>query len=218
MDGTKLYQNREDAGYQLAIQLEKYKKGPNAIVLALPRAGVPVAYQVAKHMSLPLDVFVVRKLGVPFQPELAMGAIASGGIHYFNKDILSQLNLSEDQINHVVEQEMIELKRREAKYCEGREFPDISDKIVILVDDGIATGASIIAAIMALKKNLPKKIILAVPVTPQDTVKKIASLVYKFVCLYPAPFFYGVGQFYEDFSQTQDSEVQFFLQQSKENK
>ncbi len=211
MDGNKTFKDRAEAGQQLAKQLMQYQDDSNAIVLALPRGGVPVAYEVAKVLHLPLDVFLVRKLGVPFQKELAMGAIASGGTMFFNDDILSELNISQNDIDAVIAKETAELSRRENLYRSDHVFPDVSGKTIVLVDDGIATGATIHAAIVALKKMSPKKIIAAVPVAPLSTVNEMTALVDEFVCLNPATNFYGVGGFYEDFAQTTDDQVQSLL-------
>lgn len=216
MDGFTLFQDRYDAGRRLTDLLSQYKNDTNTIILALPRGGIPVAYEVANKLHLPLDIFVVRKLGAPFQEELAMGAIASGGAIFFNEDVIAHLDITEEDINHVIEKEKTELQRREKKYREGREFPNISGKKIILIDDGIATGASIHAAIIALKKLSVKKIILAVPVAPESTVSELTPLVDEILCLYAAPIFYGVGQFYNDFSQTTDDEVIRLLSKTKE--
>lgn len=212
MDGIT-FQNRFDAGDRLASRLQSYQNDPDTIVLALPRGGVPVASRIAKRLGLPLDIFVVRKLGVPFQEELAMGAIASGDVVFFNKKIIHDLRISETDIQHVVASEKAELSRREKKYRQNRPFPKLLKKNVILVDDGIATGASMHTAIIALRKFSPKKIILAVPVAPRETVSAFSVLADEMICLYPADIFYGVGAFYEDFSQTTDEEVLALLQE-----
>lgn len=207
MDGFTLFQNRYDAGRRLADQLIQYQNDANTIILALPRGGVPVAYEVAKKLHLPLDIFVVRKLGVPFHEELAMGAIASGDAVFFNEDVISNLDVTKDDIHHVIEKEKRELERREKKYRSEQVYPNITGKKIILIDDGIATGASIHSAIIALKKLSVDKIIIAVPVAPESTIFELKSLVDEIICLYPATIFYGVGQFYDDFSQTTDEEV-----------
>lgn len=207
MDDYTLFQDRYDAGRKLADQLIEYQNDINTIVLALPRGGVPVAYEVAKKLHLPLDIFVVRKLGVPFHAELAMGAIASGDAIYFNDDVITNLNLTKNEISAVIEKEKIELQRREKKYRAGHVFSDLIGKKVILIDDGIATGATIRSAIIALKKLSVKKIIIAVPVAPDSTLSELTPLVNEVVCLYSASIFHGVGQFYTDFSQTNDDEV-----------
>jgi putative phosphoribosyl transferase len=207
MDGTSLFQNRFDAGERLSRQLQSYRNDPNTIILALPRGGVPVGYAIAKALQLPLDILIVRKLGVPFQEELAMGAIASGDVIFFNDDVIADLGISEAQINRVIEAQKAELSRREKKYRQDRPFPAIEQKNIILVDDGIATGATMHAAIIALRKLSVKKIIMAVSVAPRETLAKFSKLVDEVACLHSADVFYGVGAFYEDFSQTTDEEV-----------
>lgn len=207
MDGFTAFKDRSEAGQRLANQLIHYRNDPNTLVLALPRGGVPIAYQVAKKLHLPLDIFVVRKLGVPFHEELAMGAIASGDAVFFNEDVIANLGPTKNDIKRVIEKEKTELQRREKKYRGGRAFPAIAGKKIILIDDGIATGASIHSAIIALKKLSAQKIIIAVPVAPESTVSELKPLVDEIVCLHSAAIFYGVGQFYHDFSQTTDEEV-----------
>lgn len=207
MNGFKLFHDRADAGIQLADKLIQYQNNPNALVLALPRGGVPVGYEIAKKLQLPFDIFLVRKLGAPFQKELAMGAIASGDVIFLNEDIILSLGISEDEIQRIISEEKRELERREIKYRQGHSAKKITEKDIILVDDGIATGASIHVTILALKKLNPTSIVLAVPVAPESTLPNLAPLVNKIVCLFPATIFYGVGAFYEDFTQTSDEEV-----------
>lgn len=207
MDGSAVFQNRFDAGERLARQLQSYRNDPNTLILALPRGGVPVAYAIAKALQLPLDVLVVRKLGAPFQEELAMGAVASGDVIFFNDDLIADLDVSEAEITRVIDAQTAELSRREKKYRQDRAFPIVREKNIILVDDGIATGATMHAAIIALRKLLAKKIIMAIPVAPRPTLTHLSTLVDAVVCLHPADVFYGVGAFYEDFSQTTDEEV-----------
>ena len=178
------------------------------MILALPRGGVPVAYEVAKQLQLPLDVFLVRKLGAPYYKELAMGAIASGGVTILNSSVISNLNISEDEINSVKEQEEKELKRREVQYRNGRPFPTIHGKHIILIDDGIATGTTMQAAVTALKELTPAKIIVAVPVAASMSVATLQAFVDEIVCVATPEPFYAVGAvFYEVFSQTSDEEV-----------
>jgi len=168
---------------------------------------VPVAYEIAETLGLPLDVFIVRKLGVPGHSELAMGAIATGGAFVYNTDIVSQLGISEEEINHVLEAEKRELQRREVAYRGDREFPELKDKTVILVDDGIATGASIRAALKALRQLPLKKLVVAVPVADQSIVSNMAGLCDEFICPLQPDNLRAVGFWYEDFSQTEDEEV-----------
>jgi predicted phosphoribosyltransferase len=201
------FTDRQQAGQLLAEQLTSYTHRSDVIVLALPRGGVPVAYEIAKALSLPLDIFIVRKLGVPGHEELAMGAIASGGVQFFNEALIRQLHLSKQDIERIIQSEERELKRREWLYRGKRPFPTLSHKTILLVDDGIATGATMKTAIKALRKQNPSAIVVAVPVSPPDTSKEIETLVEKTICLLKPPFFDAVGNWYEHFSQTTDDEV-----------
>ena len=201
------YIDRFDAGKVLAKFLKEYYNKPDVIVLALPRGGVPVAYEIAKSLAVSLDVFIVRKLGVPWHEELAMGAIASGGTVIFNEDIIQMLNVSKTEINQVIQSEQDELKRREQMYRGDRVFPVLTDKTIILVDDGIATGATIQAAIKGIRQHNPAKIIVAVPVAATETYETIKKLADQIICPQTPSHFYAVGAWYENFSQTTDEEV-----------
>ena len=201
------YIDRFDAGKVLAKFLKEYYNKPDVIVLALPRGGVPVAYEIAKSLAVSLDVFIVRKLGVPWHEELAMGAIASGGTVVFNEDIIQTLNVSKTEINQVIQSEQDELKRREQMYRGDRVFPVLTDKTIILVDDGIATGATIQAAIKGIRQHNPAKIIVAVPVAATETYETIKKLADQIICPQIPSHFYAVGAWYENFSQTTDEEV-----------
>jgi len=201
------YTDRYEAGKILANQLESYAKNKDVIVLALPRGGVPVAAQISKYLSVPLDVFVVRKLGVPGHEELAMGAIASGDTIIFNQDIIHQLNISESEIKQVILSEQIELMRRENQYRGSNPFPSLFNKIVILVDDGIATGATMRAAIKAVKKCAPQQLIIAVPVAAVSTIEELSAWVDRIICPITSSDFYAVGAWYDHFEQTTDEEV-----------
>ena len=207
--------DRQDAGVVLAKQLSDYANQSNVIVLALPRGGVPVAYEVAVALSVPLDVFIVRKLGVPGYEELAMGAIASGGTAIFNEPLIHNLNLDHASIDAVLQSEQKELVRREHLYRGDRSFPALSGKIIILVDDGIATGATMRAAVMALRKHQPTSIIIAVPVAAREACEEMAKLVDKIICPLRPINFHAVGLWYENFSQTADSEVIELLEKSR---
>ena len=207
----RAFSNRADAGRQLAEKLEKYARLDDVIVLGLPRGGVPVAYEVAKHLHAPLDVFIVRKLGVPGFEELAAGAIASGGVRVLNEDVVRAIPYATEAIEAVTAKETAELQRREQTYREGRPAPDLRDKIVILVDDGLATGATMRAAIKALRERGTAKIIAAVPVGPPETCEEVAKEADEAVCLNTPPFFQAVGQYYQDFSQTSDDDVRDLL-------
>lgn len=211
MGVERLFANRTEAGHRLAESLRAYKEHPDAIVLGLPRGGVPVAYEVARQLGLPLDVFVVRKLGVPGYEELAMGAIASGNVSVLNDDVVRALPNPQAMIDMVMAQEKLELARRETHYRQDRPSPSLRGRIVILVDDGLATGATMRAAAAALRKQEAAKIIVAVPVGAPETCQELASEVDETVCAIMPAVFHGVGQFYDDFSQTSDEEVRELL-------
>jgi len=210
---TMTYQfvNRAQAGRLLAARLTHYASRQHTIVLALPRGGVPVAFEIARVLSVPLDVFLVRKLGLPGQQELAMGAIATGGVRVLNKEVVDYLAIPQRIIDMVARQEQQELERRERLYRGDRPAPEVRGVTVILVDDGLATGSSMRAAIAALKKLEPGRIVVAVPVAPRSTVEELGKDVDEVVCvLMPEPFD-GVGRWYRDFSQTTDQEVRILL-------
>lgn len=203
--------NRVDAGRQLAERLKAYAKERNVIVLGIPRGGVPVAYEVASELAAPLDVFVVRKLGVPWQPELAFGAIASGEVRILDDEVVESAGISHLEIERVAAREEIELQRREKMYRGGRPALALEGKTVILVDDGIATGASTRAAITALRQLGPRRIVLAAPVAPGPTYRRLRGEVDDFVCVHTPETFYAIGEFYDDFSQVSDEEVMELL-------
>jgi putative phosphoribosyl transferase len=207
----RAFSNRAEAGRQLAEKLETYRGREDVIVLGLPRGGVPVAYEVAKRLSAPLDLFIVRKLGVPGFEELAAGAIASGGVRVLNQDVVRAIPYATEAIEAVTAKETAELQRREQIYREGRPAPELRDKTVILVDDGLATGATMRAAVKALRQSGAAKIVMAVPVGPPDTCQEIAQEADETICLITPPFFQAVGQYYEDFSQTSDDDVRALL-------
>ena len=211
MPRFEIFQDRTDAGRQLAEELLSYAGRDDAIVLALPRGGVPVAFEVAQRLGVPLDVFVVRKLGVPGHEELAMGAIASGGIRVLNEDVLYVLPDAQSIVEMVTAIEREELQRRERDYRGDRPAPEVRGRTVILVDDGLATGATMRAAAAALRQQGAAKIIVAVPVGAPSTCHEIKSVADAVVCLQTPGSFMGVGQYYEDFSQTSDEEVRELL-------
>ena len=211
------YQNREHAGQVLAHELQAYAKREDVIVLALPRGGVPVGFQIATALQVPLDVFLVRKLGVPGYGELAMGAIAMGGLTVFNQDVVSSYGISDQEMKAVIEKEKIELTRREQVYRGKRPFPELQNKIVILVDDGIATGATIRAAIKALREFKPARLIVAVPVADKSIYDNLKPTVDELICPMQPTFLYAVGAWYDDFSQTEDEEVYTLLQMAKKD-
>src|SRR5213080_4206273 len=207
----RAFPDRIEAGRLLAEELEKYADRDDVIVLGLPRGGVPVANEVAKHLHAPLDVFIVRKLGVPGFEELAAGAIASGGVRVLNEDVMRAIPHADQAIEAVTTRETAELARREQTYREGRPAPDLRDRIVILVDDGLATGATMRAAVKALRQRGAAKIVVAVPVGPPDTCREFEDEADEVVCASEPEFFQAVGQYYEDFSQTSDDEVRELL-------
>lgn len=209
-----LFNDRIDAGRQLAKALGEYVDIEKVVVLALPRGGVPVAYEVAKALQARLDVMVVRKLGVPGHKELAMGAIASGNIRVMNEDIVRQLNIPQQGIDEVAEKEGVELERREQLYRGDESSCEIQDKTIILVDDGIATGATMRAAIAAIKQQRPAQLVVAVPTSAMDSYSTISKEVDRVICLSTPEPYIAVGCWYRNFSQTSDKEVTQLLQQA----
>jgi putative phosphoribosyl transferase len=210
-----IFLDRLDAGRHLATKLMNHKNRPNVLVLALPRGGVPVAYEVAQALEVPMDIFLVRKLGVPGHEELAMGAIATGGVRVLNDETIDYLGIPDSVIEAITARELKELERRERAYRGPRPPPDIKGKTVILIDDGLATGSTIRAAAQALRQQEPAKIIVAVPVSAPQTCDEYRIGVEEIVCaLTPEPFF-GVGQWYLDFSQTSDDEVRQLLERAR---
>jgi putative phosphoribosyl transferase len=206
------FANRAEAGLKLASKLIAYANYPNLLVLALPRGGVPIAYEIARALHAPLDVFLVRKLGVPWNEELAMGAIATGGVRVLNPEAMS--DLPDWAINHIAKREQKELERRERLYRANRPALDIQGRTVILVDDGLATGATMRAAAMALRQMNPLKVVVAVPVSPPETCEALRTEVEEVICaITPEPFI-AVGAWYSDFPQTSDEEVRQLLEQA----
>lgn len=205
------FNNRRDAGRQLADALAAYGHRENTLVLALPRGGVPVAYEVARKLALPLDVWLVRKLGVPGHEELAMGALAMGNIRVLNDEIIEQLNLGTEVVEEVALKELAELERRNGQYRGNRPPPVVEGKTVIVVDDGLATGATMKAAVAALRQADAARITVAVPVGAAQTSRELNMQADAVVCLKTPEPFYGVGRWYADFSQTTDREVQDLL-------
>jgi putative phosphoribosyl transferase len=210
MDGRR-FRDRTEAGRLLAELLREYAGRDDVVVLALPRGGVPVGYEVARELGAPLDVFVVRKLGVPGHEELAMGAIATGGLLVLDEDLVRTLGIAEDELQRVVEAELRELERRDAEYRGDREPPDLQGKTVILVDDGLATGSTMRAAALAVRRLNPARLVVAVPVAAEETCNAFRDVVDDIVCgVTPKPF-RAVGLWYEDFSQTTDEQVRELL-------
>jgi putative phosphoribosyl transferase len=207
----RVFEDRRAAGRALVPEVQRCGLD-DPIILGLPRGGVPLAYEIAVALRAPLDTIVVRKLGVPSQPELAFGAIASGGVRVINDDVLqSVFALDDDSIEQIVSREMKELQRREQAYRLNRPYPNLAGKDVVLVDDGLATGATICAAAEAVKTRSPSSVIVAVPVGSASAVARVAAIVDRVICLESPASFYAVGQFYSDFRQTSDDEVRDLL-------
>jgi putative phosphoribosyl transferase len=213
---TSRFRDRAEAGRFLAEQLRAYAGRDDVIVLALPRGGVRVGFEVAKALGAPLDVFVVRKVGVPGHEELALGAIASGGLLVLDQGLMRALGISRAEIEQTIAAELRELERREIAYRDGREPPQLEGKTVILVDDGLATGSTMRAAAMAVRRAKPARIVVAVPVAAAETCDEFRDVVDEIVCgLTPKPF-RAVGEWYVDFSQTTDDEVRELLARTAE--
>lgn len=210
------FRDRREAGQVLASHCDAYRDRTDVVVLALPRGGVPVAYEVAKELAAPLDVFLVRKLGVPGREELAMGAVASGGVFVLNHNVVRFGDLGPDVIQRVADRERAELLRRESAYRGGRPRPDLAGRTVLLVDDGVATGASMRAAIESVRQHSPARIVVAVPAAPRSACDELGELADEVVCARtPSPFF-AVGAHYADFTQTTDDEVVALLRRAAE--
>jgi putative phosphoribosyl transferase len=210
----QLFRDRSEAGRVLAARLARYADRPDVMVLALPRGGVPVGYEVARALHAPMDVFIVRKLGVPGHEELAMGAVASGGVRVLNDQVVAGLGVPDYVIDAVAAWEQQELERRERLYRGQRPPPDVRGKTVILVDDGLATGSTMLAAVRALRQLGPARVVVAVPVASRDTCELLKSEVDEVVCAVTPEPFYAVGLWYRNFSQTTDEEVRELLEQS----
>jgi predicted phosphoribosyltransferase len=209
------FRNRMDAGRRLAASLDPWAGRADVLVLALPRGGVPVGFEVARRLRAPLDVFMVRKLGVPFHEELAMGAIASGGVRVLNPDIVQGLGIGEDVLGSIEARERAELARRERTYRGDRPPLDVRGRTVILVDDGLATGATMRAAVAALRRLEPARVIVAVPVAAPEICEQLRAEADDVICAMTPPSLVAVGQVYEDFSQTTDEEVRALLSRAE---
>lgn len=202
-----LFSNRTDAGRQLAQELASYRKRDDILVLALPRGGVPVAAVVARELNAPLDVLIVRKVGLPDNPELAMGAVASGDVEIVNERVTKSWGIGRQQFTEIAQRELKEMARREELYRHGRAPLSVEDKRVILVDDGIATGSTVKAAVKAVRKLEASSVIVAVPVAAESTVRELEAEADEVVCVHTPADFRSVGANYQDFSQTSDTEV-----------
>lgn len=205
------FADRRAAGVELASRLERYRGQQGLVVLALPRGGVPVAYEVARALDAPLDIFLVRKLGLPDHPELAMGAIASGGVRVLNEDVVRWYGVSATAIEQVARTEQLELERREREYRDGRQPPTLAGRTVLLVDDGLATGSTMKAAVQAVRTHQPARVVVAVPVGAPETCQAFAALADEVVCARTPEPFSAVGLWYRDFSQTTDDDVRQLL-------
>ena len=208
------FKDRREAGRKLAQKLTVYAGQPDLLTLALPRGGVPVAYEVARALNAPLDIFLVRKLGLPGQEELAIGAIATGGVRVLNRDIIRMLSIPDEVINFVARRELQELQRRERLYRGDRPPPEVRDRTIILIDDGLATGASMRAAVVSLRAQHPARILVAVPIAAESVCGAFRTEVDEIICAVTPEPFYGVGRWYEDFSQITDREVRILLEEA----
>ena len=211
VSGGRAFKDRVDAGRVLAQELRPYEGRPEVIVLGLPRGGVPVAAEVARALEATLDVLVVRKLGVPGHRELAMGAIAPGGVRVLNADVVEALGIADPVIEQIAAQEAEELQRRQRLYRGDRPFPDLADRVVIVVDDGLATGATMRVAVSALRAHRPRRLVVAVPVGARPTCRGLEEMADEVVCARTPALFQAVGQWYHDFSPTTDDEIRRLL-------
>ena len=212
---SRLFQDRMEGGRALAELLGAYAHRKDVMILALPRGGVPVAFEVAQALNLPMDIFVVRKLGLPTNEELAMGALASGNVRVLNEEVVNSFGITESIIEAVAEEERVELERRERLYRGHAPFPAVSDKTVLLVDDGLATGSTMRAAVAALRRQHPNRIVVAVPVAPPSTCEILRSEADDVVTVATPEPFYAVGQWYKVFDQTTDWQVRDLYERSK---
>jgi predicted phosphoribosyltransferase len=211
---TPRFRDRTEAGQLLARQLDEYAGRQDVLVLALPRGGVPVGFEIARRLGVPLDVFIVRKLGVPWHPELAMGAIASGGVQVLNEDVVRAYEIPSHVVDVVAQREQQELDRRARHYRGDRAFPQLDGRTVILVDDGLATGSTMRAAVRAVRQQHPAAVVVAVPVAAPETCEEFRHEADRIVCLRTPQPFSAVGLWYQDFSQTTDAEVRALLAQA----
>jgi putative phosphoribosyl transferase len=210
------FQNRTEGGRALAEKLLDYRDQPEVLVLALPRGGVPVAAEVAQALRLPLDVFLVRKLGAPGNEELALGAVATGGVRVLNQSIIEAFEVTQAELDSIIAAEQQELERRQRAYRDGLPPPEIRDRTVLLIDDGLATGATMYAAVLALRQQQPARIVVGVPVAAPETCAEFRDEVDEIVCAITPEPFYGVGMWYRDFEQTSDDEVRELLAQTRD--
>lgn len=213
-----IFEDRREAGLKLTSLLKDYKDKEGVIVLALPRGGIVTGYEIASYLRCPLDIIIIRKLGFPGQPELAMGAVSETDAVVLNESIIASGGISEEQINKEVSLQKEEIRRRINLYRKGKGIPELKGKVIILVDDGVATGATMKAAIATLKMEKIAKLVVALPVAPPETSKEIKQMVDEFICLETPYYFTAVGSFYQDFAQVSDEEVVEFLEKSRRDK
>lgn len=211
-----MFKNREEAGELLALELAEFRDDPHAMLLALPRGGVVVGYQMSLALHLPLDVLISRKIGAPGNPEYALGAVSETGAVYWNREALAGLSLSERELAAAVRAQKSEVARRVALYRQGRQFPHLKDRTVIIVDDGVATGATFFASVATARQGHPRRVIGAVPVAPRSTMQEARSVVDRLIVLRVPEPFYAVGNFYEHFEQVEDREVLQYLNLAEE--
>lgn len=216
LDHQRPFTDRREAGRELASRLAHYKGRDDLVVLALPRGGVPVAFEVARALGAPMDVFIVRKLGLPGHRELAMGAIASGGVRVLNDDVVRWYGVPESIIDAVAAEEQAELERRAAAYRDGKPPIDLQGRVVLLIDDGLATGSTMKAAVQAVRAYRPSRVVVAVPVGARETCRELGAAADEVVCARTPEPFSAVGQWYRDFSQTTDAEVRALLHETPE--
>ncbi len=210
------FKDRTEAGQLLAAQLQSYQSHPDALILAIPRGGVPIAYEISQRLGIPWDIWPARKLGMPGYPELAIGAISRGGVRFFNREMLGEHEVAPAELEQVMDQEYRELERREHLFCGDRPRANPQDRIVIVVDDGIATGASLRAALASIRQENPRRLVVAVPVAPPSTCRALEEEVDDLITLIrPSPL-YSVGAWYQDFQQVSDVEVQELLARSRD--
>ena len=218
MPEERAFDDRRDAGRRLAQLLLRSRPAGDIVVLGLPRGGVPVAWEIARALDATLDVFLVRKLGTPGHPELAMGAIASGNTRVINGEVVQALGIDREQIEAVARREQSELERRDAVYRQGRVLPSLAGRTVILVDDGLATGSTMKAAVQAVRQHAPSRVIVAVPVGAPETCRALREIADEVICAQMPSSFAAVGQWYRDFSQTSDDEVIALLSTSQQQR
>jgi putative phosphoribosyl transferase len=212
-----IFQNREEAGRQLAAKLQKYRNAPGGVILALPRGGVAVGYQLSIALHLPLDVFITRKIGAPENPEYALGAVSESGNVYLNPDAVAEFRLSHEDMKDIVAVQKQEIRRRQQLYRQGRHPLPLKDRTVIVVDDGIATGATFFASVEAIRQLIPARLVAAIPVGPEDTIVKAKSLVDELIVLATPEPFWAVGNHYVDFTQVEDHDVLEYLNLADES-